>query len=187
MKKFTTKELCLMAVFTALISAFSQLSVPLPGGVPMTLQTYIIPVAGIVLGPQLGFFAALVYILLGAAGAPVFANFSGGFAAIAGMTGGFLVSFPLMALLAGLGDQAGRKAGEASRVSYYSLLVLFLIAGTKRAIPALEVQRQLGRKRYQPVWEMMHKLRDVTGKRDGLCRLSDQVELDEGFFTTETP
>ena len=130
MKKFTTKELCLMAVFTALISAFSQLSVPLPGGVPMTLQTYIIPVAGIVLGPQLGFFAALVYILLGAAGAPVFANFSGGFAAIAGMTGGFLVSFPLMALLAGLGDQAGRKAGEASRVSYYSLLVLFLIAGT---------------------------------------------------------
>lgn len=64
---------------------------------------------------------------------------------------------------------------------------MFLIAGTKRAISALEVQRQLGRKRYQPVWEMMHKLRDGTGKRDGLYRLSDQVELDEGFFTTETP
>ena len=64
---------------------------------------------------------------------------------------------------------------------------MFLIAGTKRAISALEVQRQLGRKRYQPVWEMMHKLRDGTGKRDGLYRLSDQVELDEGFFTKETP
>ena len=66
-------------------------------------------------------------------------------------------------------------------------VAMFLIAGTKRAISTLKVQRQLGRKRYQPVWEMMHKLRDVTGKRDGLCRLSDQVELDEGFFTTETP
>ena len=66
-------------------------------------------------------------------------------------------------------------------------VAMFLIAGTKRAISALEVQRQLGRKRYQPVWEMIHKLRDVMGKRDGLCRLSDQVELDEGFFTTETP
>ena len=66
-------------------------------------------------------------------------------------------------------------------------VAMFLIAGTKRAISALEVQCQLGRKRYQPVWEMMHKLRDVTGKRDGLCRLFDQVELDEGFFTTETP
>ena len=34
---------------------------------------------------------------------------------------------------------------------------------------------------------MMHKLRDVIGKRDSLYRLFDQVELDEGFFTTETP
>ena len=66
-------------------------------------------------------------------------------------------------------------------------VAMFLIAGTKRVISALEVQRQLGRKRYQPVWEIMHKLRDVMGKRDGLYRLFDQVELDEGFFTTETP
>ena len=66
-------------------------------------------------------------------------------------------------------------------------VAMFLIAGTKRAISALEVQRQLGRKRYQPVWEMMHKLRDGMGKRDDLYRLFDQVELDEGFFTTETP
>lgn len=66
-------------------------------------------------------------------------------------------------------------------------VAMFLIAGTKRAISALEVQCRLGRKRYQPVWEMMHKLRDVMGKRDSLYRLFDQVELDEGFFTTETP
>ena len=77
---------------------------------------------------------------------------------------------------------------QGSKLPVFDWFVaMFLIAGTKRAIPALEVQRQLGRKWYQPVWEMMHKLRDVTGKRDGLCRLSDQVELDEGFFTTETP
>ena len=66
-------------------------------------------------------------------------------------------------------------------------VAMFLIVSTKRAISALEVQRQLGRKRYQPVWEMMHKLRDVMGKRDSLYRLFDQVELDEGFFSTETP
>ena len=77
---------------------------------------------------------------------------------------------------------------QGSKLPVFDWFVaMFLIAGTKRAISALEVQRQLGRKRYQPVWEMMHKLRDGTGKRDGLCRLSDQVELDEGFFTTETP
>ena len=77
---------------------------------------------------------------------------------------------------------------QGSKLPVFDWFVaMFLIAGTKRAISALEVQRQLGRKRYQPVWEIMHKLRDVTGKRDGLCRLFDQVELDEGFFTTETP
>ena len=54
-------------------------------------------------------------------------------------------------------------------------VAMFLIVSTKRAISALEVQRQLGRKRYQPVWEMMHKLRDVMGKRDSLYRLFDQV------------
>ena len=58
-------------------------------------------------------------------------------------------------------------------------VAMYLMASTKRSISALEVQRQLGRKRYQPVWEMMHKLRDVKGRRDRLYRLSDHVELDE--------
>ena len=77
---------------------------------------------------------------------------------------------------------------QGSKLPVFDWFVaMFLIAGTKRAISALEVQCRLGRKRYQPVWEMMHKLRDVMGKRDSLYRLFDQVELDEGFFTTETP
>ena len=44
---------------------------------------------------------------------------------------------------------------------------MFLLTATKRAISTKEIQRQIGRKRYQPVWEMVHKLRDVMGKRDG--------------------
>ncbi len=44
---------------------------------------------------------------------------------------------------------------------------MFLLTATKRAISAKEIQRQIDRKRYQPVWEMVHKLRDVMGKRDG--------------------
>ena len=55
------------------------------------------------------------------------------------------------------------------------------VTGTK------EIQRQIGRKRYQPVWEMVHKLRDVMGKRDGGYPLHGDTEIDEGFFSTETP
>lgn len=77
---------------------------------------------------------------------------------------------------------------QGSKLPIFNWCVaMYLIASTKRAISAKEVQHQLGRKRYQPVWEMMHKLRDVMGKRDGLYKLFDQVELDEGFFSTETP
>ena len=54
-------------------------------------------------------------------------------------------------------------------------------------ISAKEIQRQPGRKHYQPVWEMVHKLRDVMGKRDSCYVLYGDVEIDEGFFSTETP
>lgn len=64
---------------------------------------------------------------------------------------------------------------------------MFLLTATKRAISGKEIQRQLGRKRYQPVWEMAHKLRDVMGKRDARYNLHGDVEIDEGFFSTETP
>ena len=64
---------------------------------------------------------------------------------------------------------------------------MYLLTATKRAISTKEIQRQLGRKRYQPVWEMAHKLRDVMGKRDARYNLHGDVEIDEGFFSTETP
>ena len=56
---------------------------------------------------------------------------------------------------------------------------MFLQTATKRAISAKEIQRQLGRKRYQPVWEMTHKLRDVMGKGDSLYALHGDMEVDE--------
>ena len=64
---------------------------------------------------------------------------------------------------------------------------MHLLTATKKSISAAELQRQLGHKRYQPIWEMMHKLRSVMGKRDDKYTLKGNIELDEGFFSTETP
>lgn len=52
----------------------------------------------------------------------------------------------------------------------------------KKSISALEMQRLLGHKRYEPIWFMMHKLRIVMGKRDALYELEGSIEIDEGFF-----
>ena len=75
----------------------------MPYGVPLTLQTFAIPLAGVVLGAKNGMIAALVYVLLGMVGVPVFANFTGGIGIVFGRTGGFILAFPFMAFAAGIG------------------------------------------------------------------------------------
>jgi transposase-like protein len=67
----------------------------------------------------------------------------------------------------------------------YWFIAIHLLTGTKKSFSALELQRQLGHNRYEPVWYMIHKLRSVMGKRDEQYDLSGVIELDEGFFTTE--
>jgi hypothetical protein len=56
---------------------------------------------------------------------------------------------------------------HASKMPFrYWFIAMHLLTGTKKSFSAKEVQRQLGHKRYQPIWEMLHKLRAVMGLRD---------------------
>mgnify|MGYP000855020632 CR=1 FL=1 len=57
--------------------------------------------------------------------------------------------------------------------------------GYKKTFSALEMQCQLDHKRYQPIWELVYKLRSVMGIRDGKYKLQDTVELNEGFFSCD--
>ncbi|MCL2171961.1 MAG: biotin transporter BioY, partial [Defluviitaleaceae bacterium] len=67
-KRIKIRELCHIGIFVALIAVCAQIAIPLPGGVPITLQAWAISLAGLVLGAKNGAMAALVYVLLGAAG-----------------------------------------------------------------------------------------------------------------------
>jgi len=98
-----------MGVFAAIIAVFAQIIIPLPYGVPITLQTLAIPLAGVVLGSKRGAITALLYVLIGAVGVPVFAGFTGGLGVVFGPTGGFILSFPFLALVAGLGAEKKKK------------------------------------------------------------------------------
>ena len=62
-------------------------------------------------------------------------------------------------------------------------LCMALMSMTKKGISAKEVQKQLGYKRYEPIWSMMHKIRSAMGCRDGLYTLGGELEFDEGYFT----
>jgi transposase-like protein len=64
----------------------------------------------------------------------------------------------------------------------YWFIAMHLLTSTKKSFSALELQRQLGHKYYEPIWAMLHKLRAVMGKRDSKYQLDQIIELDEGFF-----
>ena len=65
---------------------------------------------------------------------------------------------------------------------YYWYFGMMMLTSTKKSFSALEVQRQLGHRYYEPIWYMLHKIRYGMGKRDSTYTLSGQIELDEGFF-----
>lgn len=53
----------------------------------------------------------------------------------------------------------------------------------KKGFSTNELQKQLGLKRYEPVWAMVHKLRRAMGNRDARYTLEGMIELDEGYFS----
>ncbi len=108
--KNTVQKTVMTGVMAAVLAVLSQISIPLPSGVPITLQTFAVALGGYLLGPAFGSAAVGVYLILGAIGLPVFAGFSGGLGSFVGITGGFLWSFLPMALLCGLGARSGKKA-----------------------------------------------------------------------------
>jgi hypothetical protein len=72
---------------------------------------------------------------------------------------------------------------QSSNLPYrYWFIAINLMTSTKKSFSALEMQRQLGHKFYEPVWYMMQKIRKSMGARDGQYPINKIVELDEGFF-----
>lgn len=108
-QKLSVQDMCMIGMFTAIIVIMAQISIPMPLGVPMTMQTFAITLAAIVMGAKNGTLASLIYVLLGAIGVPVFASFTGGIGIVVGPTGGFIMTFPVMALIIGLGADFYRK------------------------------------------------------------------------------
>ena len=98
-------NIVMVGVFAAVLAVLSQISFPLPSGIPVTLQTFAVALCGYALGCKRGTLAVLVYIVLGAVGLPVFANFSGGFGSLVGLAGGYIYGFLPMAALCGLGTK----------------------------------------------------------------------------------
>lgn len=102
-RRLNTTDLALVAAFAALIGALAFIgAIPVGGaGVPITLQTLGVALAGAILGPLRGSAAVLLYLAMGAIGLPIFAEHSAGLGAFTGVSAGYLLAFPLSAALIG--------------------------------------------------------------------------------------
>ena len=97
-----------MGLFVALMVISSYVVIPI-GPVPITLQTFVVLLAGILLGPKLGPLSILAWIILGCVGLPVFNQGQGGAVMLVGPTGGFLVSFLVMSWFIGYCTERNTK------------------------------------------------------------------------------
>ena len=66
-------------------------------------------------------------------------------------------------------------------------LAMAFMSATKKGLSACELQRQLGHKRYDTVWSLMHRIRNAMGNRDSQYTLGGMIEFDEAYFEKATP
>ena len=116
---------------TVLTAIAAQISVPLPfTPVPFTFQPMVVLVGAAVLGSRLGMTSQILYLALGIAGLPVFAAsplLPQGAARLLGPTGGYLMSYPAAAFVAGWLAERGfdRRYLTAFAAMLCGLLVVF--------------------------------------------------------------
>lgn len=99
--KLTIKTIALIAVMTAVTCVLAPLSLPI-GPVPISLTNLAIYFGLYILGVKKESLSYIVYMLIGLAGLPVFSNFTGGVGKLFGPTGGYIIGFLPMAVIAGI-------------------------------------------------------------------------------------
>lgn len=89
-----------IGIMAAVICVLGPLSVPI-GPIPVSLTPFAVFLTAYLLGKKDGTIAYFIYMLIGLVGVPVFSGFTGGPQKLFGPTGGYLLSFTIMAFITG--------------------------------------------------------------------------------------
>lgn len=121
-----TKDMMYISLFAAVVAVLGLIPpIPVPfTPVPITLQSLGVALAGAVLGAKRGFLSILLFVLLVAVGAPLLAGSRGGVSAIIGPSGGYVMGYPLGALVIGF---LVEKYWE--KLKYWNLFLFQFIGG----------------------------------------------------------
>jgi biotin transport system substrate-specific component len=115
MYAMNARDLGYIAVSTAFLCVSAWLMIPF-GGIPFTMQIFVLCTFSALLGVKRAMLATLAYLLLGGIGIPVFAGFTGGVSVLLSPTGGYLVGFLPCAIVVGLAGKWLRREGWKARL-----------------------------------------------------------------------
>ena len=126
-----TKNAALVIGATLLMGILGRFAMPLPfTPVPLTLANFGVLLVGLTLGSRRGFAALTLYLAAGAMGAPVFAPSAlSGVAQLLGPTGGYLISYPFVAFLAGWIAEGGQKTFTRYALASVAGEILLFVSG----------------------------------------------------------
>jgi biotin transport system substrate-specific component len=125
---YASQQVALVVGASLFVALCARVTIPLPfTPVPLTVQNFGVLLVGLLLGSKRGFAALALYLAEGAAGMPVFNPLGpGGIAQLGGVTGGYLIAYPLVAFLAGYVFERGTQTfARAAGAALLGEVVLF--------------------------------------------------------------
>ncbi len=123
-----TLNVTIAASLGVLTAVGAYVTIPLPfSSVSITAQTFFVLLAGLLLGARWGATAMVIYLMIGAAGFPVFSGGAGGIGVMFGPTGGYLIGFVFAAFI--VGYIAKRAVGKGSKYRR-ELFIMGMIVGS---------------------------------------------------------
>jgi biotin transport system substrate-specific component len=124
-------QVALMVGATFFVALCAHITLPLPWTpVPLTLQNFGVLLVALGLGSKRGFAAMVLYLVEGVSGMPMFASSGpGGLAQLMGPTGGYLLAYPLAALVVGAISERGSRGFLRNLVACISGEVLLFAGG----------------------------------------------------------
>lgn len=126
-KRMTIYQMTTTALMTAVLCVLGPISVPI-GAVPVSFTMVAVYFAVYVLGAKYATISTLLYLVIGSIGLPVFSGYEGGLAKLAGPTGGYLIGFAVIAVIAGIIiDHFGGKIGWSIVGMVLGLAVCYLL------------------------------------------------------------
>lgn len=125
-KNTKTYKLSLIAMFSALMCIGAPFCIYI-GSIPITLSLFFVFLTALFLPPAQAFLSMLIYVLLGAVGLPVFSGFTGSVSVIASFTGGFILAYPMVALLVSFISKRSKRKCLLALSFIIGIMVLYTI------------------------------------------------------------